>query len=324
MKKWMFVCLLVMGLVIGWPLQPALAAPRASNSPAGITLAPFLLTISVANFETTKSFPLVVTNHTQLTRNFKVSITDFGAQGEFGGVAFLGLSNPVGKTRHGLVQSLSVNQSAFSIAANASTTLLVNIHNDEALTPGGHYGAVLVNEVTANPKLSANGVGANPTVSALIFVTKLGGEQYDLRLKSVTYDASWWHVPRVAHLRFYNPGNVAVVPRGTVRLLGPHNRLIGQGAINEDSSFILPDAYRQLGVSIKAVGPTPWWLTRLTLQVNYRYDGLAQTATHEEKLYFINWLHLALSIVIIISFAILLSCYRQPLWITLKKIRFHS
>ncbi|MEO8105566.1 MAG: hypothetical protein ABI602_04510 [Candidatus Saccharibacteria bacterium] len=323
MKKWALVCVLGLGFITGWPLPPASAAALAPNQPAGITLAPFLQTISVASFEPTKSVNLVVSNHTQVTRNFKVSITDFGAQGEFGGVAFLGLSNGNSPSRFGLARSMSVSQSDFSLAANASTTLLITVHNDENLTPGGHYGAVLVNESTGSSQPSANRVGANPTVSSLIFVTKLGGEQYDLRLNSVSHDTSWRHLPQVAHLRFYNPGNVAVVPRGTVRLLGPHNSLIGQGAINEDSSFILPDAYRQLGVPIKLVGAAPWWPAHYTLQVNYRYDGLAQTARHEEKLYFVNWPHLGFSIVIIIGLAIMLYYFRLTLWTTLKKVRFH-
>jgi hypothetical protein len=154
-------------------------------------------------------------------------------------------------------------------------------------------------------------------------VTKLGGEQYDLRLSGVTHNASWLHLPSIAHLRFQNPGNVAVVPRGTVQLFGPRNKLVAQGAINEDSSFILPDAYRQLTVPIKTVGSAPWWPAHYTLLVNYRYDGLAQTATRTELLYFISLPHLLVSLALIVGFSGTLYYYRSGLWITLKKLRFH-
>lgn len=324
MKKWLALGLISIGCVIGSPLQVVHATAPTSASPVGITLTPFLETVTVASFESIKSLPLLVVNHTQSMRTFNVEVADFNAQGEFGGVAFLGRTDPSHLSRHGLVKWLSVSQTSFSLAANASTTLMVSVRNDATLSPGGHYGAVLVNEVTGASQQLPNRVGANPTVSSLFFVTKLGGEQYDLRLNQTTYDASWRHLPMEAHVRFQNPGNVAVVPRGTVRLLGPHNTLLGQGAINEDSSFILPDAYRQLVVPIKLIGTAAWWPARYTLQVNYRYDGLAQAARHEESFYFINWLHIGLSLGLFSAIAVALYYYHRVLWITLKKVRFHS
>ena len=323
MKKWAWAFLVA--VVVAWGISPAVAnaATSLTTLPAGITLAPFLQAVSVASFEPTKNFTIQVTNHTNSIRNFTVGVTDFGAQNEFGGVAFLGLTESSYVAKHGLVKWLTVDQPTFSLAPNVSTTLTLTIRNDEGLMPGGHYGAVLVNETTGSGQSEANRITANPTVSSLIFVTKLGGEKYDLRLNKFTHDVSWLHVPVVAHLRFQNPGNVAVVPRGTVQLLGPHDRLIGQGAINEDSRFILPDAYAQLTVPIKPVAAAPWWPAHYTLRINYRYDGLAQTATHSEKFYFINPLHVLVSVVIILGLTIALYCYRYSLWITLKKLRLH-
>ena len=323
MKKWVGTFLVVVGLALSVFLPVANAATSQTTTPAGITLAPFLQTVSVASFEPTKSFKIQVTNHTDSTRTFTVSVTDFGAQNEFGGVAFLGLKNSSYVAKHGLVKWLAIDQPSFSLAPNASSSLMVTIRNDEELMPGGHYGAVLVNETTGSGQPKANSIGANPTVSSLIFVTKLGGEQYDLRLNKATHDTSWLHLPTVARLRFQNPGNIAVVPRGTVQLFGPHDKLIAQSAINEDSSFILPDAYRQLAVPINPVGAAPWWPAHYTLRVNYRYDGLVQTATHTEKFYFINLPHMLVTLGLILVLTIALYYYRNSLWTTLKKLRFH-
>lgn len=323
MKKWVCTFLVAAGLALLVPLSVVQAAPRLSTMPAGITLSPFLQTVSVASFESTKSFTVQVTNHTDTTRSFNTSMTDFGAQNEFGGVAFLGLTNSNYNVKHGLVKWLTIDRSNFSLDPKSSITITATIRNDEELTPGGHYGALLVNEFAGSDQAKANTIVANPTVSSLIFVTKLGGEQYDLRLNKVTHDTSWLHLPTVAHLRFQNPGNVAVVPRGTVQLLGPHDTLIAQSAINEDSSYILPDAYRQLAVPLKSVGAVTWWPAQYRLLVNYRYDGLAQTATHTEKVYFISLPHLLLSTALIIGFISTIYYYRSTLWITLKKLRFH-
>ena len=322
MKKWTAAWLVIVGLAM--VMSPSVAAATSqTTAPAGITLAPFLQMVSVASFEPSKSFKLLVTNQTDSIRSFRVSLTDFGAQNEFGGVAFLGLTSSSYVAQHGLVKWLIIDQSSFSLAPKASTSLTVTIRNDEGLAPGGHYGAVLVNEATGSGQSKPNSIAANPTVSSLIFVTKLGGEQYDLRLNKVTHNTNWLRLPTTAHLRFQNPGNVAVVPRGTVQLFGPHNRLIGQGAINEDSSFILPDAYRQLTVPIRSVGSAGWWPEHYTLQVNYRYDGLAVAATRTEKFYFINLPHLLVSLTVILILTIALYYYRPVLWITLKKLRFH-
>jgi len=323
MKKWAGACVVAIGLVLGLSLPVASAATSQITSPAGITLAPFLQTVSIASFEPTKSFTIQVTNRTASTRNFKVTLTDFGAQNEFGGVAFLGLKNPSIAAKYGLVKWLTVDQPSFSLAPNDSTSLTVTIRNDDGLMPGGHYGAVLVNEAAGPGQSKVNNIAANSTVSSLIFVTKLGGEKYDLRLTKITRDTSWWRLPKVIHLRFQNPGNVAVVPRGNVQLLGPHDKLIAQGAINEDSSYVLPDANRHLTVPIKSVGATPWWPARYTLRVNYRYDGLAQTATRTEKFYFINVPHLLVSGALTLILTISLYYYRDSLWITLKKARLH-
>ena len=323
MKKWIGVWLVAFGLVMSVAVPGVHAAAQLSTTPAGISLSPFLQTISVVSFEPTKSFTVQVSNHTDTTRNFKVSLTDFGAQNEFGGVAFLGLTNPGYSAKHGLVNWLTIDRSTFSLVPKASITLTATIRNDEALVPGGHYGAVLVNETTASGQIKAVSVAANPTVSSLIFVTKLGGESYDLRLSSVTHDTSWLHLPAVAHLRFQNPGNVAVVPRGTIQLFGPHDNLIAQGAINEDSSYILPEAYRQLAVPLKSVGATSWWPAHYRLRVNYRYDGLVQTATREETFYFVNLSHLVISVALSIGFVSSLYYYRDGLWKTLQKRLFH-
>lgn len=323
MKKVVGAFLVVIGLALSAPLAVANATAYQAVTPAGITLSPFLQTISVASFEPTKSFTVQVSNHTDSRRNFKVSLTDFGAQNEFGGVAFLGLTDTSYSAKHGLVKWLAIDRSTFSLAPNANITLTVTISNDETLVPGGHYGAVLVNETTTSGQAKAISIAANPTVSSLIFVTKLGGERYDLRLNSVTHNTSWLHPPTTARLRFQNPGNVAVAPRGTVQLYGPHDNLIAQGAINEDSSYILPEAYRQLAVPLKSVGATSWWPAHYRLRVNYRYDGLAQTATREETFYFVNLSHLVISAALIIGFGGALYYYRDGLWKTLQKRRFH-
>jgi len=70
MKKWTAAWLVIVGLAM--VMSPSVAAATSqTTAPAGITLAPFLQTVSVASFEPSKSFKLLVTNQTDSIRSFR-------------------------------------------------------------------------------------------------------------------------------------------------------------------------------------------------------------------------------------------------------------
>lgn len=294
---------------------PVVAHAAPVNSARGITITPFLQKISLADFEATKTFTVQVTNHTASLRNFTVTAADFGSLNETGGIAFIGLHNDYSQ-QHGLSNWLTINKMDFSLKAGATTTLTGTVHNDSSLPPGGHYGALLINEVTGG-KRASDSVSTNPTVSSLIFADKLGGEKYDLHLTSFHQNGNWFHLPSSVSLRFYNPGNVEVTPRGTIDLLDSGNHLVKRGIINEDSGIALPGSYRQMHVDVAAVTPTGWWPAHYTLAIHYRYDGTTQTATKQIKVLYWNLPHLFLLLILLTGvIAAGHQIYRLRLWKT--------
>ena len=285
--------------------------------PHGITVSPFLQKVSLASFEASKSFTVKVTNHTSALRTFRIEVADFGSLDESGGIAFLGQSNNY-VPKHGLRTWLSIDQQSFTLRPSQTVTLTGSIRNETSLLPGGHYGAILVHDITSGHK-GANSVATQPTVSALIFADKLGGETHNLHLDSFTQNGNWAHLPSGVSLRFFNPGNVEVTPRGTVDLLDHNNHLVKRGIINEDSGLVLPGTFRRMHVTLGAVSPTGWWPTHYTLAIHYRYDGTQQTAIKQMKIPYWNLPHLLL--LLTATLVVLLTVYqvvRHRLWKNLR------
>lgn len=314
-----WLCLGIITLLSIFSSPPPVSAATQVASTSGIMVAPFLQSLSLASFEPTKTFTVQVTNRTSTARSFKATVADFGPANEFGGIAFLGLTSQQYDKQHALSPWLTLDHQAFTLKPNQSITITGTVRNTNDLAPGGHYGAVLVNEV--GPTQSRpNTIAANAAVSSLVFVTKLGGEHYDLHLSRLQPATSWWHLPRTASVRFENPGNVQVVPRGTVNLTDQHDNLLGRGIINDDSGYILPGSYRQFSISLNRIQAASWWPHRYKLQIDYRYDGYTQIAHRSQTFYYVALPHmllLILGLLVIMRLGYLL--YQKRLWKSLQK-----
>lgn len=271
------------------------AAPQ-TKQPAGITVAPFLQSVSVASFETSKQITVTVANHTTSKRLLKVSVADFGSLNETGGVAFVGESSKTA-LKHGLKNWLTLDRTQLTLAPGQQIKVNGTVNTDKGFEPGGHYGAILFNQVDSFSQ-PASTVAASPTVSALVFVDKLGGETHDLHLADVSFSRSWWQLPSVATLRFQDPANTEVVPRGTITITRG-KQVVKRGIINEDSAIILPGTFRQLPVNLFAVSGS-WLPGSYQVDVSYRYEGVAQTMHHRQKLLVIP---LPFMILIVVMFA---------------------
>lgn len=276
---------LVLGLFLLVPGRASAATQPAAQK--GISISPVIQSLSTAGFEPIKSFKVTVQNQTDTTRKFSVDIADFEAQGERGGIAILPVKANSFSER-GLRAWMNVDQDKFTLKAGKKKVLNVSIDNNANLLPGGHYGAILVTQETGNKRSAKNTVAANPTVSSLVFLTKIGGEKYDLTLKSMEVSSSIWHYPKQAELRFYNPGNTPVVPRGTVSLQNGRQQEFARGVINPDSAMVLPGSYRRLDVAIQDTGSAGRGPRAYTAVAQYRYDGIAEFATLSRKHFFVD------------------------------------
>lgn len=273
-----------------------LATSRSKPATKGITLSPFQQQISIAPDDVSRNFELRYTNNTAGLQELNLSARDFGTLNDTGGILLEGNSNYTQK--YGLSSWIKLGTDTVVLKTGETRSVPVTIENRATLAPGGHYGAVVAS-VNSLKDETGNRVVINQQLLSLILVNKVGGEHYDLRLKSISQNGNWLHLPNTIRLRFQNPGNVHVVPRGEVKLKSPAGKVLAKGIINSESAFVLPESFRELYVTLKPVGGNTLSLPGVYhVDVEYRYDGIDRIATRSYAAKYIN-LVLCLLLVIV-------------------------
>lgn len=292
-KKILLSALLIVLIVVAEAPQ----AWAASSRPL-VTIAPFLQQVQIAPTDSLKNFDIKVTNDSKSTLAFHLSVVDFGSLDETGGLVFAGSNTSALTKKYGLAPWLQLSTSDLSLAPDQTAKVTATIINDTKLQPGGHYAAIIATLKNTGAS-GSNKINVKQQLSALILATKTGGIKYDLHLGSLLYNSGWWHIPKTVTLRFYNPGNVHVVPRGLVKLIAPNGKVVSQGVINDASSFVLPETYRQIPVELGSLGHAGWRPGLYHIRVDYRYDGLDRYASKTFAVHFLNLSSLLLIAVVL-------------------------
>lgn len=267
-QDWWAVGLWVLAMVFG-----CMTAPSAHAAGSGITFSPAFTDLAVQGGQSKVSYQLKLYNRQANDQNFRMSVVDFGSLDEAGGVAFLGQPTSELEHRYGLASWMTPEKTAVFVPAGGMTELTMTIENRSSLAPGGHYGAVLATAVTdtGDPVVDPK-VGVKQVVSSLVLVTKDGGAEKDLKLVSQHPNGSWGQLPSVIELRFQNTGNVHVVPRGVTELRDATGRVVKRAALNEDSTYLLPESFRRYKTELMAID-TAWLPGWYSLITTYRIDG---------------------------------------------------
>ena len=247
--------------------------PAQAAGPQGVTISPAFQQVSVMPGETQHPVSFTITNDQATIQTFDLSAADFNTLGESGGLFFVGTNPTALQKKYGLAKWFSLPQSSITLQPKQSQTIQAEILNLPDLAPGGHYGALMLSAQTDQPaSAGGNNISLHPIASSLLFVTKVGGDTHGLLLNSVASNRNLFKLPSAVTLRFYNNGNTHVVPRGVIKLTTAKGKLIAQGVINEDSSIILPQAYRQIYVPLtKFAGGSA--ASKYELSVDFRFDG---------------------------------------------------
>lgn len=300
------VSALTLVVVSGSPLAAAQTVTVDPNKQVqGITMSPPLkeVTLGPGLLEADTTVTLKNTSGQDLSAT--VQAVDFKSLDEYGGVSLENVGAPA--TKYSLAKWMDLPAgNMVDMPKGQTETIPVTIENTKDLTPGGHYGAVLIS-VTSASASSPNTVGFKQQLVSLIFVKKLGGEVYGLQLASLKPNTTAT-VPEDVSLRFKSTGNVHVVPRGYVAVTDPQGKLVAKGIINEASTIILPGTERQLVTLLQPVAPAAA-SGRYKVTAYYRYDGQNKFTT--KTIYFtrgVQPLQLilgALAVAIIIVFTVL-------------------
>lgn len=228
-------------------------------SAAGVELAPAYREIKLPD-QRAVSFKLVIKNTTSSPLRFNVKTADFTALDDSGRPTLL----PGGsKNRYSLKDYLSVDRDQLLLGAGQRIELDVTIANNQTLSDGGHYGAVVFS--LDGPSNTPN-VIIRQEIAALVFVSKGNGqpglrlEQLDLRRRRGPEQGLMGDVV-VA-----NAGNLHAVPSGSVELLDPVGKVVSSATLNQAAGRVLPETSRRFDFDLtykKAV----FWPGRYRLRV---------------------------------------------------------
>ena len=148
-----------------------------------------------------------------------------------------------------LAPFVSFETDSIVLEPGSSEEIEIKIDNRDSLSPGGHYAAIVVRNVevreTENQKIL-------PAISALLLVRKTGGEEFNITIRDIGWNPTLsFKIPEEIVIQFENNGNVHDIPRGTVKITDMFGRVVYQGILNENSSYLLPDNIRSIPIKMK-------------------------------------------------------------------------
>ena len=280
---------------------PASAVQQPLDPPptGGITISPTLKELVLSSGLVEARTTIVLTNSTGRDLTANIRTVDFDTLSQSGGVSFGQAGLPL--TKYALANWMVLpggNQVALPNGQSVQVPLKVENRSD--LAPGGHYGAVVVTASTS-AGASSNNVNFKQELVSLLFVKKLGGEQYGLQLQSLSADERGAR-PNTATLRFRSTGNVHVVPRGYVTVADLRGKIVAKGVINPESTLILPGTARQFVTQLQPIANSKI-PGRFAVTAYYRLEGQNQFSSKSIYIYAWRWPLTLLIIVGIVGLA---------------------
>jgi hypothetical protein len=244
-------------------------AANDQTTPRGITMSPPVAKLTLGSGLIEANQRVTLTNNTTQTYKAVLKLVDFKSLNENGGLTLGQVGVPL--WQYGLANWMSLpGGNTLSLAPGQTQNVEVIIHNRADLTPGGHYGALVITGQSGAGQ-GSNSVSFSQNLVSLMFVKKLGGEHYGLMLESFSLEKGI-DLPQSASLRFKSTGNVYVIPRGYIEVTDPKGKLVQKGIINQDSNLIMQGNTQKLISLLQTVGDSTE-TGRYKATAYYRYDG---------------------------------------------------
>ncbi len=306
-------CIITTGFFAGmlsFLTVPVFAAPK------GLIIGPSVKEVTISPKANLTTFPIYITNNTLAEVTLAISMVDFGALDETGGVLFFGKADSL-KKKYGLAGWSSLDKESISLQPGKSGEVTVTISNRSSLALGGHYGAVLF-ELAAPPSNDSQKVKLNQVFSTLVLAKKTGGEVYKQSLSSIEHLNNYFALPENIKLRFYNEGNVHLTPGGLIRLIDPLGREVARGIINPEAGRVLPEKHR-LFLTKLTYHQSAWVPGRYQVVVKHNFDERNHFITDKSSFLFINGLGIVLGVGVLLTFIYITWLWRRKKYRYAKK-----
>lgn len=281
MKRYLVGILLVGALGFVYALPPV----RAAGS---ISVSPFYQDIVVTGNKTSQEFAVQVANRTTSHQSLHIKAVDAVGLDQGGGLLFEGApANSLGE-QYNLASWIDMGKDVLELEPGEAATVKGQVVNKASLSPGGHYGALLIYPENLESALNGNKVTVKQVLSSLLFVQKPDGATYDMKANDVAVPSTVLRLPDQIQIRFRNDGNIHVTPRGVVKVYDPRGTQVLQGVVNDVSRTLLPGVSQSVPAPLHVVG-SAWLPGKYRMQVQYRYEGAEQFVTLERSFWYIGW-----------------------------------
>lgn len=250
-----------------------------------ITVTPPLQSVELTPDQEVYQGSISYTNNYDQDITLTASGRDFGNLEEGGGLFFLGTND---QSQYKLTPWLTITPSSITIPAKQQQTITYTITNNQDLSPGGHYAAILATLSSDNDET----IAINQSLSTLLFVNKQGGHVYKVEVDELQPQTAWWGQVEGATLNIKNNGNTHLTPRGKLELKDPLGNSIGQTIINNQSAILLPNSSQSFSSSL-INNQLGWWPGNYQLVLSYRYDGQDEFVEQSKTIFSLGIIGLA-------------------------------
>lgn len=262
-KFWVKICALLFSFVFIMIVSPHTHA----SANGGITVSPSITSLDLKTDKPT--LELLYTNTTQHDVELHLSAQNFKDLNEGYGVKFLEEKESE-NYQYALASWLSFDNPVLLIPSQGKENVTIYI-NDERLSPGGHYAAIL-----AEIRIPENDteVKVRGILSSLLFVRASTGkviEELELQDSGISTTGFF---PEKLWLKVKNSGNVELSPHGLITINNPFGKEVARAYLNEGSNIILPESIRTF--ETKITKPESLLLPgyyKATLKLRYGTEG---------------------------------------------------
>jgi len=168
-------------------------------------------------------------------------VVNFAPQGKSGRARFLPVfeDEQSGTT---IAEWISLGESEFTIPAEQTIEVPFSIKVPDDVSPGGHYGAILVGTRPPETEVETSRVETSQIVTALIFLRVEGDVIEQGGIRSFRTTSGILNRPEATFaLRFENTGNVHLQPQGQIEIYNMWGEVRGEVPINRNTmSGIVP------------------------------------------------------------------------------------
>lgn len=260
--------LLVMVLVAGF-----IAAHAGSVTAAGsLTIAPAYSRVSISKAQPVQDLAISLSNNYDRTATFTARVSAVDQSG--------GRLVPVETGEAAIVSAIQLDQTEIELPAGKSINLGVRISDSDALSPGGHYAAIIISQ----KQEPGEQVPLEPAVSVALFIVKEDGAVREVDAFLPRIPSVLLHLPTSADITFTTSGNVDVVPHASVTIVRTvSTNIFAQGVVNETATPLYPGKELRLRSTFTNV-QTARWPGKYAMLIRYRYAG--QTEATEKAVWF--------------------------------------